>query len=393
MRGKRHTFVQFLHGQGNIPAYAGKTGFFISQPDTLKEHPRVCGENPGSDWEGTLRDGTSPRMRGKRCCGSTSQRLIGNIPAYAGKTGGMRKNAGGEKEHPRVCGENEWSTASPITQTGTSPRMRGKRCRLRIITSGTRNIPAYAGKTFMRWETVVAIEEHPRVCGENNHGWIIRQRQLGTSPRMRGKLDARGYGVPSRRNIPAYAGKTPDTHLNPVSTLEHPRVCGENVRGRIMARAAAWNIPAYAGKTLLCTFDRPRDGEHPRVCGENAAVRASIAGLPGTSPRMRGKQSGQSAETITARNIPAYAGKTAGSGRLFPWCAEHPRVCGENHYRRCRHPSHRGTSPRMRGKLELLKHDDLSFRNIPAYAGKTLHRGSDTPQRREHPRVCGENTY
>ena len=66
---------------------------------------------------------------------------------------------------------------------------------------------------------------------------------------------------------------------------------------------------------------------------------------------MRGKPVSALEGAETARNIPAYAGKT-----LAPWwrdalAKEHPRVCGENtpmvgHAVDCR-----GTSPRMRGKL------------------------------------------
>ena len=151
------------------------------------------------------------------------------------------------------------------------------------------------------------------------------------------------------------------------------------------------NIPAYAGKTLRQTFYRCRFGEHPRVCGENA-VPASDPLIPmGTSPRMRGKQAFTLADVDGLRNIPAYAGKT--SSKNPPVCKswEHPRVCGENSLIIAPAYGCSGTSPRMRGK-HLDAHDfHVSFRNIPAYAGKTHSTSPDSTTSKEHPRVCGEN--
>ena len=70
------------------------------------------------------------------------------------------------------------------------------------------------------------------------------------------------------------------------------------------------NIPAYAGKTNLVIFQGIIDEEHPRVCGENGDYTAGVASVGGTSPRMRGKPSGEGKENRDAGNIPAYAGKT-----------------------------------------------------------------------------------
>ena len=86
---------------------------------------------------------------------------------------------------------------------------------------------------------------------------------------------------------------------------------------------------------------------------------------------MRGKLGLRLVGCVCIRNIPAYAGKTVkrGRGPKGPW--EHPRVCGENDY--IRHKTHlgAGTSPRMRGKLEVKVENSQDDRNIPAYAGKT----------------------
>ena len=86
--------------------------------------------------------------------------------------------------------------------------MRGKRAHYQVEVDGTRNIPAYAGKTMPMIRTSTGWEEHPRVCGENGLTITWGRTNLGTSPRMRGKLLFQGRIDRISRNIPAYAGKT-----------------------------------------------------------------------------------------------------------------------------------------------------------------------------------------
>ena len=149
-----------------------------------------------------------------------------------------------------------------------------------------------------------------------------------------------------------------------------PRMRGKPGGGEI-----AWwclgNIPAYAGKTRQPPPAAPLSAEHPRVCGENGFRRSTALPDGGTSPRMRGKRYPRGVKRLEARNIPAYAGKTSNIIGRRSGAAEHPRVCGENERKKEIMPLDVGTSPRMRGKPL----GSLGFikpdRNIPAYAGKT----------------------
>ena len=111
----------------------------------------------------------------------------------------------------------------------------------------------------------------------------------------------------------------------------------------------------------------------------------------GTSPRMRGKPIPPHALNVSSRNIPAYAGKTLLSWLVSILNAEHPRVCGENWRYGVHDRARAGTSPRMRGKPEPHEAVTRATRNIPAYAGKTARGGSCCRVTGEHPRVCGEN--
>ena len=188
MRGKPFQLRNKVLDQRNIPAYAGKTCSGVWSPGFIKEHPRVCGEN----WS-ILQIGAS---------------WCRNIPAYAGKTAGVAFQIRVRREHPRVCGENSKGFIRVFLSVGTSPRMRGKPRNRGDLMDANRNIPAYAGKTLPEKLYEILPGEHPRVCGENiiiaRNGVVFR----GTSPRMRGKPSGHLAIRRSRRNIPAYAGKT-----------------------------------------------------------------------------------------------------------------------------------------------------------------------------------------
>ena len=330
MRGKPEALLPALIRVRNIPAYAGKTQPHFHRPRQAEEHPRVCGENNYSNAGLRMAEGTSPRMRGKRVRDALSMEIVGNIPAYAGKTSQASINSCCLSEHPRVCGENPKPHGNVTLVGGTSPRMRGKLVHDVLFVQLRRNIPAYAGKTREVFSLADDFQEHPRVCGENVHDHVKQHIDCGTSPRMRGKLPNQPCYHRKHRNIPAYAGKT----------------------GQAMM---VWCWPQ----------------EHPRVCGENVMIAPAYMGWGGTSPRMRGKLRRRGGFPCRARNIPAYAGKTGQAMMVWCWPQEHPRVCGENHGGDVGHSFTIGTSPRMRGKPHNCSPFSQGTRNIPAYAGKT----------------------
>ena len=208
MRGKQEYYPHKPGWYRNIPAYAGKTRRGFHRGQWCKEHPRVCGENARNGMSLFVVAGTSPRMRGKLIPRQSWRRPRGNIPAYAGKTMGSQLMRGTGPEHPRVCGENPHLTRAGGESWGTSPRMRGKLSSLFDAMGSQWNIPAYAGKTVNPPSRHQDVTEHPRVCGENSGSVKPEMKCSGTSPRMRGKPDNYPRGTRGSRNIPAYAGKT-----------------------------------------------------------------------------------------------------------------------------------------------------------------------------------------
>ena len=91
--------------------------------------------------------------------------------------------------------------------------------------------------------------------------------------------------------------------------------------------------------------------------------------------------------------IPADAGSTPGGRRQAAQHGDHPRGCGEHTNDFLDPPSGRGSSPRMRGALDLLV--DLGARPgiIPADAGSTDAYAKAHWEREDHPRGCGEHGH
>ena len=261
-------------------------------------------------------------MRGRLNDGQSQNVRQGNTPAYAGKTAILSAIRTTRKKHPRVCGEDAQTQAPQIAIRETPPRMRGRPEQYRGRNRKIRNTPAYAGKTRRFLNVRCKKEKHPRVCGEDSPSSSCTPLALETPPRMRGR---------------------------------HSALCMSLTTGR--------NTPAYAGKTLLPLAERLAVGKHPRVCGEDFRGRVYAMGGKETPPRMRGRPGSRVVHGMRSRNTPAYAGKTTG---------KHPRVCGED--LRLKRPSRdiKETPPRMRGRPLRSPDAYASPGNTPAYAGKTF---------------------
>ena len=171
-------------------------------------HPRVCGENNNLVTIPDSPTGSSPRVRGKRDPHPVSIKTPRLIPACAGKTILPWARPALPWAHPRVCGENPVSLNLIMGPVGSSPRVRGKHRRPSCLRKRTGLIPACAGKTFHVSNAVSLERAHPRVCGENGCFVDVGTRESGSSPRVRGKRRFAKRERNRRGLIPACAGKT-----------------------------------------------------------------------------------------------------------------------------------------------------------------------------------------
>ena len=275
---------------GLIPACAGKTQHPRRTGCSGTAHPRVCGENTGLKPPLSRGAGSSPRVRGKRPPLRGSRARRGLIPACAGKTSTCPTRNVRRPAHPRVCGENGTPLSAEEAREGSSPRVRGKRDLGALLPAPARLIPACAGKTASRLRPAFHIQAHPRVCGENIAWWWSWSRQSGSSPRVRGKHGGLGGLGLDLGLIPACAGKTrpgPQPHRR---VRAHPRVCGENLWAMTARMRTVGSSPRVRGKPTGARPASTTRTAHPRVCGENLCVLGAIHGSQGSSPRVRGKR-------------------------------------------------------------------------------------------------------
>ena len=192
----------------------------------------------------------------------------------------------------------------------------------------------------------------------------------GSPPRVRGKDVPLLRRRVRRRSPPACAGKSKPSHLTARWRWDHPRVCGEKqtrqdpdgrelgspprVRGKVLAKPPAEGAfritPACAGKSCCCPWWDCWTQDHPRVCGEKVMQNCSIFGFSGSPPRVRGKAGCGRCDNVLVGITPACAGKRYPADLAAACHQDHPRVCGEKHSWIQHTRAVQGSPPRVRGK-------------------------------------------
>ena len=153
--------------------------------------------------------GSPPRVRGKVDRTAGKARRAGITPAYAGKSFLERIKASISRDHPRACGEKVLNFGGFMLNVGSPPRVRGK-----VILCGQDEVavgitPACAGKRTRPRRWVRPPRDHPRACGEKlaRHSGVYLQ--VGSPPRVRGKVNIARFYITRHRITPAYTGKNP----------------------------------------------------------------------------------------------------------------------------------------------------------------------------------------
>ena len=168
------------------------------------------------------------------------------------------------------------------------------------------------------------------MCGEHITCVILRELLAGSSPHVRGALT--------------------------ISKWKH-RLVGI--------------IPACAGSTILNTCRLERSRDHPRMCGEHSYDRYSSLLRLGSSPHVRGAPVDIYQSIVVLGIIPACAGSTMPCLRGIRLTGDHPRMCGEHMSRIRSSQMSMGSSPHVRGALQLMSFACTCCGIIPACAGST----------------------
>ena len=146
MRGKVWLHQKPGRVPGITPAYAGKSQRTAFPVAGGQDHPRVCGEKCPNCGRKMKQQGSPPRMRGKVFARLIVFAAGGITPAYAGKSRRFASLYDSIRDHPRVCGEKYSLEKVEKVAMGSPPRMRGKAVPLRsAAASGCRgpSVPEY----------------------------------------------------------------------------------------------------------------------------------------------------------------------------------------------------------------------------------------------------------
>ena len=171
---------------GIIPACAGSTRTARTPAPTARDHPRVRGEHVKRRHNSPAWAGSSPRARGALLPTALQLLVQGIIPACAGSTLDPATNPNQVRDHPRVRGEHTFADALVENYGGSSPRARGARPRDRAHPPPGGIIPACAGSTRRHRGSGGPRWDHPRVRGEHWVSGAGAAGAVGSSPRARG---------------------------------------------------------------------------------------------------------------------------------------------------------------------------------------------------------------
>ena len=146
-----------MRGKDCQPAAIGKR---------RQDHPRLCGEKFKIAFVRFALSGSPPPMRGKARLRRRSRGGVGITPAYAGKSQFWSSLLQSMRDHPRLCGEKKLLPCWMPARTGSPPPMRGKVESDRNTVTLHRITPAYAGKRPCGSLSISRTRDHPRLCGE-----------------------------------------------------------------------------------------------------------------------------------------------------------------------------------------------------------------------------------
>ena len=189
----------------------------------------MCGEHQFRVVEVRQVEGSSPHVRGAPLNLLSTLRVSGIIPACAGSTTPSRPTRSTSRDHPRMCGEHGAASHPRDVLAGSSPHVRGARCRAAAVRLRFGIIPACAGSTALLH--------------------MMTLTRSGSSPHVRGALIFHIQRPISLGIIPACAGSTCRCSTSKPNQRDHPRMCGEHMSDYIGGDYAGWIIPACAGST------------------------------------------------------------------------------------------------------------------------------------------------
>ena len=166
MRGSHFTLIFNGKPPGIIPAHAGLTHSQSAPARRWWDHPRACGAHMNVLNQEVNEKGSSPRMRGSQEYFTNGNHVPGIIPAHAGLTGTWRTQPRRYRDHPRACGAHKVMSTWMRKQLGSSPRMRGSLSTSMMCSTTRRDHPRACGAhTYQSSSSSSSSGSSPRMRG------------------------------------------------------------------------------------------------------------------------------------------------------------------------------------------------------------------------------------
>ena len=192
-----------------------------------------------------------------------------------------------------MCGEHLPPMPLMLPTMGSSPHVRGALVFVSLPVAGVGDHPRMCGEhQLCERPHVQQLGIIPACAGSTSRMASPAVYSVGSSPHVRGALNAARAEIQARGIIPACAGSTRRRRTARRPSWDHPRMCGEHtmplrcpafkvgssphVRGahghEVRVVSDMGIIPACAGSTISRSFQRRHPRDHPRMCGEHAKV-------------------------------------------------------------------------------------------------------------------------
>ncbi len=169
------------------PACAGTISARSCPRTRAPVHPRVRGDDYRGSLTDSSTRGSPPRARGRFPGDLRHRRRQRFTPACAGTMGPVRAPPSSPSVHPRVRGDDQGTNGFWAGLSGSPPRARGRSRSTARASVRCRFTPACAG-TMAPWPAPLAdVAVHPRVRGDDFGSGVTTRQEAGSPPRARGR--------------------------------------------------------------------------------------------------------------------------------------------------------------------------------------------------------------
>ena len=232
-----------------------------------------------------------------------------------------------------------------------------------------RFIPACAGNRSVTAWVRGHPEVHPRVCGEQHLAILAIRAADGSSPRVRGTAHCSEESLDEGRFIPACAGNRSRRETAIRRSTVHPRVCGEQITIGLIGALAYGSSPRVRGTVSVALSESLTEKYSIYY-----QLLVSLHGCSQRAPRLSA-QGIVDSPLCDFHSVKKRNNLILNINILFSQALRLPSL---------------GSSPRVRGTVDLLGNMQAMLRFIPACAGNRTYGLKSSLHTSVHPRVCGE---